>query len=109
MEKRKRRSKEEMYSLIESYLESGLSQIRFRTQAHLSKSTFEHWLKKYRQEKGMPLPTKKPKSFIPVKLTDTSLQSNNDNQQLQINYPNGVQLQCSLGIGISQIKKLISI
>jgi len=109
MERRKRRSKEEMYQLIESYLASGLSQRMYRIQAHLTKSTFEHWLKKYCQEKGIIKSLKITKSFVPVKLTDNSSQANNERQQIQINYPNGVQLQCSLGIGISQIKELIGL
>lgn len=107
MERRKRRSKDEMYRLIESYLESGLSQRKYSLQVHMSKSSFEHWLKKYRQEKGIALSSTKTKSFIPVKLSGTSSQVSDKSQQIQINYPNGVQLQCSLGIGVSQIKELI--
>lgn len=107
METKKRKSPEEMYSLIEAYLKSGLSQQKYRQQAQLGKSSFEHWLKKYRHEKGVSIPVKNTKSFIAVKLTGSPRQTEEENQQIKILYPNGVQVQCWLSIGITQIKELI--
>lgn len=109
MKNRNRRSKEEMYGLIEQYLSSDLSQRMFYTQEHLCKSSFEYWLKKYRQEKGIPVPSRKrtKKSFIPVELPSPI--PIEEPEKIQIIYPNGVQLTCPLSIGHQQLKALVGI
>ena len=97
-----------MYGLIEQYLASGLSQRLFYTQEQLCKSSFEYWLKKYRHEKGIPIPSRKrtKKTFIPVELSNPLPDKE---PQIQIIYPNGVQVTCPMGISHQQLKSLVGI
>ena len=54
--------KEFMFTIIHSYIDSGSNQHTFCQQQNLAKSTFQYWLKKYRNQNG-PEDTA---SFIPI-------------------------------------------
>jgi hypothetical protein len=51
MRKNQKFTKEQMSARIESWQQSGISQNRFCKEEKLSSSTFNYWLKKYKQEK----------------------------------------------------------
>ena len=78
------------FALIEKYVDSGLTQDKFCEQQQLAYSTFQFWLKKYRQEN--PDRTTKQQSptntFLPLTFTSPRTES----ALLVIEYPNGVKL-----------------
>jgi len=51
MRKNQKFTKEQMYAWIESWQQSGTSQNRFCKEEKISTSTFNYWLRKYKQEK----------------------------------------------------------
>ena len=78
------------FALIEKYFESGLTQDKFCEQQQLAYSTFQFWLKKYRQENpGRPRKQQSPaNTFVPLTFTSPKTES----ALLVIEYPNGVIL-----------------
>jgi hypothetical protein len=78
------------FAIIEKYLNSGLTQDKFCEQQQLAYSTFQFWLKKYRQEN--PDRAKKQQSsdtrFLPLTFTPPKTEP----ASLVIEYPNGVIL-----------------
>jgi hypothetical protein len=48
--KKTHRSQQEMFTLLETFKESGISQHLFCKQHNLSYSVFQYWLKKYKKE-----------------------------------------------------------
>lgn len=80
--------REEMFKVVESYYQSGLSQPAFCRQQGLNKSTFlyaerhglRHWLKKYRKEKQ--------NDFLPINVTGTKTSFN-----LELDLPNGIKIR----------------
>ncbi len=92
-----------MYALIRKWESSGLSQEQFLRQHGTARSTFGYWRKKYLNEKGN---SKSKENFIPVKIANTDY---TDNRQgtVELIYPNGIRLVCSLGIELSRLKPLI--
>jgi len=79
---------------IEKYLASGLAQKQFCQQEQLAYSTFQVWLKKYRQEQVEP--RGEPHSnnrFVP--LTFTPMPAKPEPTHYVIEYPNGVVLRLS--------------
>jgi len=111
MRKNQKYSKEEMYRAIEQCQESGLSQVKFCSRENLSVKTFSYWLRKYRQEKGLsPLSNRKAsETFIPVEVSKGRTSNvTNTGGQIEIFFPNGVQMSCPVGIDIDQLKSLIN-
>lgn len=99
-----------MYSLIEKWRESGISQNKFCIRENISKSTFGYWVMKFRKEKGITRSSlKNPKTFIPLELTEAISSPATENQQIEINYPNGIRLNCPMNIDTVQLKSLINI
>jgi len=94
------------FATIEKYLSSGLTQKQFCQQEHLTYSTFQLWLKKYRQENSdAALKQKRNKGFIP--LTFTSSATKFDEPYYIIEYPNGVVLRVSRTIEPQTLIQLI--
>jgi len=78
-----RRTKEEMFPIIESWQSSGLSKRFFCDQQGIPKSVFLYWHKKYKAEQD-------PGGFLSMKIADASCQA-----KIEIVYPNGVILRFS--------------
>ena len=76
-----RRTKEEMFPIIESWQSSGLTKRFFCDQQSIPKSVFLYWHKKYKagQDSG---------GFLPIKIEDDSSQA-----KIEIVYPNGIILK----------------
>ena len=87
-----------MYSRIEAWQRSGLSQNRFCKEEKLSSSTFNYWLKKYQQQKDQKDPTdsKPVKTFLPVEISKGMNRSDKD--CITITYPNGIQVCCPMNL-----------
>jgi len=63
MRKNQKFIKEQMYAWIESWQQSGISQIRFCKEEKLSSSTFNYRLRKYKQEKDRAVYTNSKPGF----------------------------------------------
>ncbi|MFK8006318.1 MAG: hypothetical protein AB8H03_08110 [Saprospiraceae bacterium] len=77
---------EEMFSLIDQQLKSGLSQIQFCQNHQISIATFSYWRKKYLVEK-QPKPTN---HFIPIQVKTTP----QNIAPIEIKLPNQIILRC---------------
>ena len=87
-EKRQTR-KEEMFELIDTQIESGLSQIQFCKNQQMSIATFSYWRHQYltqKQENTPPLSN----HFIPLKIKTLS----KSNRPIEIQLPNKIILRC---------------
>lgn len=76
-----KRTKEEMYPLIESYFDSGLTQRQFYSQHELPEHIFIYWLRHYRRHQK----EKSFESFHPILV--------NGGISCQFNLPGGVTLR----------------
>jgi transposase-like protein len=98
MRKNQKFTKEQMYARIESWKQSGLSQNQFCKEENLSTSTFNYWLKKYKQEKDLVAnaDSKPVKTFLPVEVTQETI--HRDKDCITITYPNGIQVCCPVNL-----------
>lgn len=96
-----------MYAAILKWYESGLSQYRYCKQEQIAVSTFSYWLKKYKREQIPADSSRVPaKSFIPVEVARPVILPV---WQLEIAYPNGVQVRCAAGTDVNTLKALIGL
>jgi hypothetical protein len=109
--RKKQKSKAVMYRYVKRWQASGMSQSKFCRAEKLTKSTFRYWVTKYKQEKNASAISdiKESQAFIPVKLPKSVNGIASESGQIEIYFPNGVQLNCSAGIDIGQLKYLINI
>ena len=98
MRKNQKFTKEQMYAWIESWQQIGISQNRFCKEEKLSSSTFNYWLKKYKQEKDRSTHANKNpvKTFLPVEVTKETV--HRDKDFITITYPNGIQVCCPMNL-----------
>ena len=87
----KHKSQKEMFSLVKSCLESGISKRDFFKQHGIEEATFYYWYKKYRESIA-----KSEAKFIPLQLPPT-LQCQTE---IEISYPNGVSVKLPARIRI---------
>jgi len=93
-------SQSEMFSLVSGWQESGLSQIDFCQQHDLAPHRFYYWLKKYKQNGTTSIRS----SFLQVEL---ETQESGTNNEIQIQYPNGVIVTVGETVHISRLRALI--
>ncbi len=86
---------EEMFSFIEQWQQSNLPQHIFFREQGLTYTTFYYWLKRYRSQR------EETGGFMTMRVT-----SNQENH-IEIRYPNGVVMQIPSTIGLSALKQLI--
>lgn len=85
------------FALIEKYLAGGLTQKQFCQQQQLAYSTFQFWLKKYRQIKpGAKSDQPVGKQFVPLTFGPALIHS--ELSFYSIEYPNGVVLYVNRAI-----------
>lgn len=94
--------KQEMYSSIAQWQSSGMSQAAWSKLEGYSRSKFKHWLNKYRKEHGH---VERQSNFVNVEID----QSPSRDGHYSIHYPNGVRIECSGHLPISQLKQLINL
>ena len=94
------------FATVEKYLASGQTQKQFCQQEHLAYSTFQVWLKKYRQTKSVSSPEQQLGSnFIPLTLTPST--ATVDSAHYIIEYPTGVILRISGSTTLATLMQLI--
>jgi len=92
---------------IEKYLASGLAQEKFCQQEKLAYSTFQVWLKKYRQaQKAMTPLQHSDNRFVP--LTFTAESATPVSAHYVIEYPNGVVLRIHGAIEAETLLQLLN-
>lgn len=92
------------FATIEKYLTSGLTQKQFCLHEKLTYSTFQLWLKKYRQANADSINERKNPGNNFVPLTFQPLSANPD---YIIEYPNGVVLRVGRAIEPQMLIQLI--
>ena len=88
-----------MFPLIEKWQASGINLKKFCNKHDLSVHIFYYWLRKYKQ-----LETSSRTGFIPV---DVNHIEESSKIEVQILYPNGVQITLSDEVSIPRIKALM--
>lgn len=89
-----------MFPLIKKWQASGISPKEFCNKHDLSFHIFYYWLRKYKQQQ-----TSLRSGFIPVEVNPVEEPFK---RELQILYPNGVQITLSDEVSIPRIKALIN-
>jgi hypothetical protein len=94
----RRRTKEEMFPMVELWQHSGLSKKRFCEEKGIVKSVFHYWYKKYREEEGQG-------GFIPL-IPDTP-HSGIQGPSIEVQYPNGVVLKLPASTPASLVRQYV--
>ncbi|MEW5972102.1 MAG: hypothetical protein AB1706_19925 [Pseudomonadota bacterium] len=89
------------FATIEKYLASKLTQKKFCEQEQLTYSTFQLWLKKYRQAKP-PAISELSNNFVPLTFQTPAATAN-----YIIEYPNGVVLHINRAVEPQTLRQLI--
>lgn len=92
---------EKMFSIIESWQESGLSKKQFCAEQSISQPVFYYWMKKYREQHFQA-----PEGFIPVCVQNEVPRSNGI---VEILYPNGVRLLLPGETDLGVVRSLIGL
>ena len=102
-----------MFPVIESWQQGDLSQGKFCKEHKYSISTFQYWLKKYREEypqkKRQNKSSKTDKGFLPIQISNIAEISVCDSDSLDIYYPNGVRVSCTASIKAAVLRTLINL
>ncbi|MDZ7314363.1 MAG: hypothetical protein ONB45_24165, partial [candidate division KSB1 bacterium] len=97
----------EMFTYIEKYLASGLSQKAFCTQENLALTTFQYWLRKYRApHRHAEAPSAPGNRFIPLHVRETPLAP--PPLSCVIEFPNGVNIRLSGQVDAQLLSHLIA-
>ncbi|NPD48276.1 hypothetical protein HNS40_22180, partial [Lentimicrobium sp. S6] len=96
-----------------SWREGSLSQGQFCKENEYCISTFQYWLKKYREEypdkKKKNKSVNKLKGFLPIEVSNAAEVLDCDSESFDIYYPNGVRLSCSASINTEALRTLINL
>jgi len=94
----RRRTREEMFPIVESWQQSGLSKKTFCEEQGIVKSVFFYWCKKYREENEqggfVPLTTGGPHAFA-------------QSHFIEVQYPNGVVLRLPASTPANLIRQYV--
>jgi len=92
-----------MFSLIRKFKDSNMSARSFYRQHEVPEHIFYYWRRKYKAAHDSS-----EKGFLPVEIGPSVLPPSNDTRgDIQIHYPNGVQITLDKSVSISRIKALI--
>ena len=91
-----------MLALVESWRESGKTQLEFAHENGLTVSKFRYWVHKSRNLSDSNLPSS---GFIRV--SENSLPLDETGDEIRLRYPNGVLLSLPAGTPLSVLKNLI--
>lgn len=92
-----------MYALIRRWELGTMTQEQFFREHGIGKSTFGYWRKKYLKEIGS---NSKKEKFIPVNVSNPDSGESNAGK-IELIYPNGVRLVCSIELNLARLKPLI--
>jgi len=104
--------RQRMFNLIASYLSSDQTQKDFCLDTGLNYSTFQFWLKRYRQNNENPEIREErltSNGFVPIKISQSADRSDRVNFGFQIEYPNGIRIFLNTVPDISLIQYLVNI
>ncbi|MDX2368157.1 MAG: hypothetical protein QNK36_07110 [Colwellia sp.] len=108
MDKSNTIAQEEMFSLVEKWKESTVSQKSFCRTENVSFYKFYYWLKKYNlQNESSSSKELIGKGFIPI--NTFSPPAPKVVSILKLSYPNGVVVECSNELSVSRIESLIKL
>lgn len=98
--KQQKRTKEQMYPLVEAYLESSrtLTVKAFSSSHGIPESVFTYWLSKYRRQMTTD------GAFVEV---SPSSSVSSTPPLLELQYPNGVRLRMFVPVGASYLTSLV--
>ena len=96
------KTRKQIYQIVSTWRNSGLSRQSFCEQEQLSMATFESWIRKER-EQSQPI----TQSLVPLQIEEYTapIKSNG----FEVVYPNGVRLHLSVIPGEQELSRLIHI
>jgi transposase-like protein len=97
-DRQRRRTREEMFPIVELWQQSGLSKKSFCKEQGIIKSVFLYWCRKYRDEY-------EPDGFVP--LTTGGPLSLTQSHFIEIQYPNGVVLRLPASTPANLIRQYV--
>lgn len=100
-EKKRSLREEEMFRLVSRCSKSGLTNKEFCRQNKLYPQTFYYWKKKFQKKKQETVPD----NFIPVEIPSRTQPVS----QVEVQYPNGVQIKINASAGVSFIRQLVNL
>jgi len=111
MQKNKNSKKEEMYLAIDIWKDSKVSQSKFCHREGISFHTFKYWYKKYKieNERSNNSQNLNDKIFIPVEVSSEPNETITKGGQIEVIFPNGIQLSCPVEMNIANLKNLLGI
>ena len=93
---------EEMFSLMKVYLQSGQTQQSFREKHDIARSTFQYWLRRYRQLEQADR-TSSRTGFVPLEVAPRVLGASG----IVITYNDGTRVELPVQIEASFIRQLL--
>lgn len=109
MQKIQRHSRFEMFTHVEACERSKLSQKAYCNKEGLAYSTFQYWVKKYREEFSEDKVSDEPPGFIPVEVQpDPELDNIGVSNQLHFLFPNGIQVMCPVSVQPEVLRTLLN-
>ncbi len=98
-----------MYAHMESCKNSGQPQKVYCEQEGLAYSTFQYWVKKYREECAEDEASSISPGFIPVEVQpDPEMDQAGNTSQLHFLFPNGIQVMCPESVQPEVLKTLLN-
>jgi len=100
-----------MFLAVEMWKESQLSQSKFCNQEGISFYTFTYWYRKYKVANVDPDVSlnKSLKTFVPIEVSSHPIQPVVIPGQIEVTFPNGMQLSCPVDMDIQNLKTLLGI
>jgi hypothetical protein len=92
-----------MFKLVEEYLASGQSLLKFSKDHNIPKTTFQTWYKKYLGKNKSEGKLKPVQRFMPIQVS----QSFTGPLSVELYYPNGICLKLGNLTDIGQVNQLI--
>jgi hypothetical protein len=113
MKKNQKYNSDKMFPVIERWQGSNQSQHKFCKEQKLSISTFQYWLKKYKNrqdglsQKNLTKTSLSHQRFLSLEVSDVDRVDTKES--FTISYPNGVQLSCSSTTNTQTLRNLINL
>ena len=101
-----------MFNLIRAYLSSAQTQRDFCLDNSINYSTFQFWLRQYRQNHENPEIREESltsNGFVPINISSSSDPTDRGNFGFQIEYPNGIRILIDYVPDIGLIKELLNL
>jgi hypothetical protein len=97
---------QEMFTLVEKYLSSGMKQKQFCQQESITYSTFHWWLHEYRHRDDKNVSKPSSKKFVKLPSLNSTVLCQHS---FSIEYPNGITLRFSGPVDVQVISQLVQV